>query len=281
MSETPAVVLDNLPFADYLALPGWGSSTLKAMRKGPPARVLWQQAHAETTDAMRLGSAVHAWMLSSQGAFDGLYAHKPDGMSFATKEGKAWREEQSGKVILTHGEWTTIAAIAEALSAKALVEKCLLERDGAEVTLQWTDLATGEACKGRPDWMTGRYIYDLKVSRHAAGQALAYRAYMEGWMHQLAHYRSGATHCGLDQIDGGRLVVVTPTAPHFVYTLEVKRDSLDLLQMENEATLAQLGQCRDSGIWPGTPDEWTPIEPPPTALISSTVGIIDGLMEGE
>jgi len=269
---------ENLPFTSYLALPGWGSSALKAMRKGPPARVQRHSDHPESSDAMRLGSAVHAWMLSSAGAFDGLYAHKPDGMSFATKEGKAWREEQSGKTILTHAEWATVEAIAAALTAKPMVEACLLERDHAELSLEWTDPATGEACKGRPDWVSGRYLYDLKVSRHAAGSALAFRAFVEGWMHQLAHYRSGAIQCGL-KVDGGRLVVVTPQAPHFVYTLEVKRDALDLLHMENEATLAELGQCRKANRWPGTPDEWTLVEPPATALIGSTVGLIAGLTE--
>ena len=270
----------DVPFADYLQLPGWGSSTLKAMRKGPPARVQWERSHRADTDAQRLGTAVHAWMLSSGGLFSAAYALKPDGMSFATKDGKTWKAEQGGKTILTFDESNTVTAIAEALQAKPLVAESLLNRDGAEVTLQWTDARTGEVCKGRPDWMNGPYIYDLKVSRHAIGTALAFRAFTEGWMHQLAYYRSGAQQCGL-KILGGRLVVVTPTAPHFVYTLEVKPDALDLLQMENESTLAQLGQCRERNEWPGTPDVWALIEPPADALISSTVGILDGLTEVE
>ncbi len=269
---------EGMPFAEYSSLEGWGSSALKAMRKGPPARVRYEQQNHHDSDAMRLGSAVHAWMLSNAGEFEAFYAHKPDGMSFATKEGKAWRDGQAGRIILTHDEWARIEAIATALVSKELVEQALVNRDGAEVTLHWSDAATGEICKGRPDWMTGRYIYDLKVSRHAQGSIVALKAFVEGWMHQLAHYRAGAVQCGLE-IDGGRLVVVSPTAPHFVYTLEVKRDALDLLHMQNEATLAELRQCRESGVWPDTPDEWTPIEPPPTALFESTVGIMSGLVE--
>lgn len=271
-------VTSDLPFSDYLALPGWGSSTLKAMRKGPPARVQWEREHHAESDAMRLGSAVHAFMLYSSGLFSELYALKPDGMSFATKDGKAWRAEHGGRIILTHDEWTTVEGISTALMSKSLVSESLLNRDGSEVTLQWKDAMTDEACKGRPDWINGACIYDLKVSRHALGTALNFRAFTEGWMHQLAHYRAGAQACGLP-ITGGRLVVVTPTAPHFVYTLEVKSDSLDLLQMENQSTLAMLGQCRERNEWPDTPNEWTPIEPPPNALFGSDMGIIAGLTE--
>ena len=89
-------------------------------------------------------------------------------------------------------------------------------------------------------------------------------------MHQLAHYRTGAEAVGLGVL-GARLIVIHPQEPYFVYTLEIKPDALDLLAIENSQTLYALKTCREAETWPGTPDEWMLIEPPPSALIASTV----------
>lgn len=257
----------DLTARDYHQHHAWGSTSLKAMRKGPPARVLWEQENPRHTAAMALGTALHMLVLQPD-LFQVAYAHKPDGMSFATKEGKAWRDEHEGQSILSSTESATLMAMSDALFAKTLANVAITSAVARENSIFWTDADTGEACKGRLDLRDEGYIYDLKVSRYA-GSDLAYRAFVEGWMHQLAHYRSGCAANGLDL--GARLIVVHPVAPHFVYTLEVKPDALDLLAIENSQTLYALGQCRKANHWPGTPDEWTRIEPPPSALIASTV----------
>jgi hypothetical protein len=264
--------LHDLTFSDYLALEAWGSSSLKAMRKGPPARVEWERtARHEDTDATRLGTAVHCALLTPD-LYERQYAIKPEGMNFSTKEGKAWRDDpcRAGRTLLSHDVGAQVEAIVAALRAKPAVDESLVT-DMREWSLLWDCSETGERCKARPDWMQDEYIYDLKVSRHASGGYLALRAYSEGWMHQLAHYRRGAAELGLP-IQGGRLVVVDPTAPHFVYTLEVKRDALDLLELENIQTLKALRECRVAGVWPGTAPGWTKVEPPAGAnmLIEET-----------
>lgn len=255
------MAITALSFADYHALEAWGSSSLKAMRRGPPARVLWERANPmEDTDDTRRGSAVHSLFITPD-EFLGTHAHKPDGMSFATKEGKAWRAAQGGLRILSHDEWTLVEAIVEALRAKRAVADSLAGASMREMSM--TATLEGEPVKARPDWIDGEdYITDLKVSRHAdRPTTLAYHASAEGWMHQVALYGAVARANGR-RVAGGRLAVVAPTAPHYVYCLEVKRNALDLLTLENAATLRQMGECRRRNEWPGTPDAWTPVEPP-------------------
>lgn len=277
------MIANTMSFDAYRALDAWGSGSLKAMRRGPPARVLLERDRpSNETDATVLGSAVHCAFLTPE-LFDTNYAVKPEGMSFATKDGKAWRDdpERFGRTLISHEVGDTVTAIVCALYQKEAVRKSITETsmanakaivDGVspvagaiELSLLWECSTTHENCKGRPDWMDGEFIYDLKVSRHASGNSLAYRTYAEGWMHQLAHYRTGAIELGLP-VHGGRLVVVEPTAPHFVYTLEVKSESLNMLEAENISTLAAMRECRLSGIWPGTPDDWKKVEIPANAL---------------
>lgn len=262
------ILLIDLSSDAYHASEAWGSHSLKAMRKGPPARVLWERENRRESDAMAFGTAVHMAVFQPT-LYAETYVAKPDGMSFATKDGKAWRDAHADRHILTYIEALTVDRMRLALSAKSRVGEALTRATHQEASIFWSDALTGEPCKARPDCLDARYLYDLKISRYAGGD-LAYRAFVEGWMHQLAHYRTGAEAVGLGTL-GARLIVIHPQEPYFVYTLEIKPDALDLLAIENSQTLYALKTCREAETWPGTPDEWMLIEPPPSALIASTV----------
>lgn len=267
-----SATIEHLSADIYHATSAWGSTSMKAMRQGPPARVIWQRQHQTDSAAREIGTAVHCGVLEPD-RFMTTYAHKPDGLSFSTREGKDWRIAQGGKTILSHADWTTIAAIIAAVQAKPSVNAALNASLEREASIFWDHADTNEPCKARPDWFTDAHLYDLKVSRYA-GRGMAYRAFVEGWMHQLAHYRTGLSALGLGEL-GARLVVVSSAAPHYVWTLQVKVDALDLLALENDATIFALAHHRKTDIWPDTPDEWEPIEPPASALV--TTGVLDSI----
>lgn len=255
----------KLHFSDYLALPHWSSHSLKAMRRGPPARVIFERDHPreETRDTAR-GRAAHCALLEPDSYLD-LFAHRPEGLTLRNKEGQKWRDEQGKKTILTAEDGHAVEGIIAALTAKAPVIESLRNATHREDSFIWDCPLSGEPCKGRPDWISGGYVYDLKVSRHAETRWLHYRAFEEGWMHQVAHYRTGLRALGLD-VNGARLVVVTPNAPHLVYTLEVRASALDDLEAENIATLRAMRACRLANDWPGTPDTWELTSPPASAV---------------
>lgn len=265
----------ELPFKDYLALDRYGSSSLRAMRKGPPAMVKWQKEHPEETSATRIGSAAHSLILTPT-LFERTYAFKPEGMSFATKEGKAWRDAHEGREILTFDEAEAVRGIFKAFSAKNAAFSSYVDAEGIEATVLWDCGVSGLRSKGRPDWYTASHVYELKISRFAQNaESIPFRAYMEGWMHQLAHNRAGLNACGVSA-DGGRIVVISPKQPHgiLVHLLEVKLDALDLLELENIETRKKIMQCDQSGIWPGTPDSWQLVEPPNGAFFD-TAKVLD------
>lgn len=263
----------DLAFDAYHRLAAWGSSDLKTFRIGPPAMVPWRRLNpSPDTDATRLGTACHARILTPD-LFLETYAFKPEGVTFASKEGKAWKAGQGGKAIITAKDAEVVVAVSDAVSAN---ERAADSLDGAihrEASILWTCPDSGEPCKARPDWYDEDWCYDLKVSRHA-GNGLAFRAYVEGWMAQSAHYVFGLRTLRLGAKRGGRLVVVHPKAPHYVYTVEVKASALDVLTLENVNTLRLMSACRRANDWPGTPDEWSVIAPPENALLQ-TMSVLD------
>lgn len=263
---TTAKIID-LPFADYLNSPAFGSSDLRAFRIGPPAMVQWKRAnrHDDTASTV-LGRAAHCAVLTPA-LFASEFVFRPtDGRGdFRTKEGKAWRDEQTA-TILTEEDRQTIAGVVQAIRGKRI------EVARAEQSVFWTCEDTGLACKGRPDWFDTEAVYDLKVSVAADKpfRSLMFHAYNAGWTHQLAHNRAGLHAAGVRTVKVGRLVVVSPTAPHFAHLLEVSENDLDFLELDNLNTRKGMAACVRANHWPGTPDKWQPIELPASAAFTES-----------
>lgn len=267
-TTTAPQIRRGLPLHGYLRLPAFGSSDLKAMRAGPPAMVPWQRANPmEHTEATLLGTAAHCLILEPH-LFASMHAHKPAGMKFSTKDGIAWKADiPEGVRILTDDQWTDVQDIAAAFHGNDLAERALKAATEIELSLLWTDPETGLALKTRPDLYDGAYLYELKITRHASARAIGFRAWAEGWMHQLAHEAAGLRACGFD-VKGARIIAIGPTPPQSlrVFTVQLKVDALDAMNLENEATLRDMAECVSSNIWPGVPDEWRHVDIPAAAL---------------
>lgn len=262
----------NLPFPDYLAHPAFGSSDLRNFAR-LPALCDWHRRNRGTgTDATALGTAAHCLILTPT-LFADTYQVKPAGMTFASKEGKAWRDEKRAAGyqddnLLSQAEMEQVDTIARAFEQKRIAAKSLRDAVAAEASVFWTQ--DGLKCKARPDWFTRTCSYDLKVSVHASKDigTLRYRAWAEGWMHQGAHVRAGLRANGFPDVAKHRLVVIAPKGPSAVHTycLELSEHTLDVIELEQESIRLGMVKCVESGIWPGTPDDWETIEIPESAL---------------
>lgn len=256
----------DIPFSEYLAHPAFGSSDLRAFRIGPPAMVQWKRANRhDDTAATVLGRAAHCAVLTPN-LFHSEFVYRPadERGDFRTKAGKAWRDEQKA-TILTDEDRQTIAGVVQAIRSKRIeVIRC-------EQSVFWTCSESGLACKGRPDWFDTEAVYDLKVSMAADKpfRSLMFHVYNAGWTHQLAHNRAGLAAAGVN-VKVGRLVIVSPNAPHFAHLLEVSENDLDFLELDNANTRKGMAACVRANHWPGTPDKWQTIELPASAAFTES-----------
>lgn len=111
-----------------------------------------------STPALLFGHASHMALLEPN-RYASLVAVKPDGMSFATKEGKAWRAEQAGRLVVSNDDATHLRYMHERMPN----EVCRILATGrTEVTVR-TELV-GVPVQCRIDCWTpdGSVIYDLK-----------------------------------------------------------------------------------------------------------------------
>lgn len=146
---------------DYRAHPAQNYSALKHILTSPAHYFAALKAPREETVPMRLGTMLHKWWLEgAEDVLDGAVV-KPAGLSFATKEGKAWREENEGKFILSDDDWSLFlrrqAALRQSKIAQSLLdvmpirEECLL----GEIE--------GVSCKALYDARSGIAFLDLKT----------------------------------------------------------------------------------------------------------------------
>lgn len=257
-------LVEGLSFDDYLSNPAYGSSDLRTFRQGPPSLVPWNRAHrSDGTSATRVGSAAHCAILQPE-TFARIYAHKPQGMTFASKDGKAWRDAHAGIEILTFAESSVVDSIVAGFHAKEACREALANAVACEASVFWVD-EYGLPRKSRPDFFTKTAVHELKISVHAEKglAALRRRAYSEGWIDQLASNRDGLRAAG-HNVSCGRITVIAPTEPCGIriWNLHLTENTLDLVALDQEITSREMVVCHRSGVWPGTPEDWITVELP-------------------
>lgn len=169
------MIIHNLPMDEYHADSAISNSKVKVFLDQGPAmfarRYVAKDLPGDDTPAMAFGRAFDDLLFLPRAEFDARYVTKPDGMSFVTKEGKAWREGNAGKEVITWNDWEVMQAMEFAISDNPIARR-LLARGSAQVSIRAEMPELGIVAQSRPDWLCleacdglteGAYILDLKT----------------------------------------------------------------------------------------------------------------------
>jgi hypothetical protein len=204
---------------------------------------------------MSLGRAVHVAVLEPEKLASEV-AVTPDGTERRSKAGReAWQafvEASAGKTIVSPEQYAEALAISAAVRGHKVAAEYLAEGRG-EVSVVWTDSATGLACKARLDWLRARSFCDLKTARSIDRHRFAGQAWSLGYFHQCAFYRRGLAGDAGMAIGQVRAVIIAVenTTPYDVAVYEPDEDTMDAADREVDALLARLAECRRTDLWPG------------------------------
>lgn len=221
------------------------------------------------TPAMQFGRAYHARVLEPA-VFAQQFIVSPDfgdlRSSTNRKARDEWREAHPGVSIITQSDADLIEAMHAGLMANPKVAELLAEGD-SEVTMRWTDPATGLRCKARADrWnRQRRYMVDLKTTLDASPRQFARSVVSYGYDVTHAHYTEGARECG-EPIDHYYIVAQEKRAPHLaaVYQLSPAAEARGYeIRSRGMATIAG---CLAANQWPGYPSEVQDLELPGWAI---------------
>lgn len=268
--NAPLGLILDMPAEVYHATHAMSAGGLKRMRQSPAHFYGLQldpdrPAPGEPTPAMKNGTLVHCAIFEPD-QVDARYLVKPDGMSFATKDGKAWRDANTGpREIIDAAQ--LVAARAQAAALRRLPEVSALLSDGVgESSAFWIDDATGELCKCRPDWTSpagdGVILVDGKTCQDASPDGFSRAIWNFDYWLQAAWYSDGYERATGKRVHGFVFAVVESSWPHAAAAYMLDDAAIDRARAENRRLLDLYAECRRTGVWPGYQTTIQPIALP-------------------
>ena len=237
---------------EYRAHPALNFSLAKYLLKSPAHFRAAVDEEREETDAMRIGTLAHSMILEGKNLID-MYAIKPEGMSFATKEGKAWRDAQT-LPILKEEDANSIPRIAEAIAenidARALLEGCTEREFPVFATMH------GVECKALIDaaglsaanlWCVGDFKTSVDVTPRKFSSTVYDMDYdmQAAWSSDLLALVKGLDH------EPWWFWIAAEKKPPFANAVYTPSDKvMESGRKKVERALTIYKQCIASGEWP-------------------------------
>jgi exodeoxyribonuclease VIII len=222
---------------EYLKIDAVSASFLKECAINSPAHAKAKfELPFEETDAMFLGSALHARVLEPD-VYEAKFANdrKITGDN-ATAEKRRQAIEGMSRAIADHAE-----------------ARRLLMSDGGqnETPIQWTE--QGLPARAKLDRIFDHAVIDLKTASDASPRGFS-RAVFSAWRYdiQAAWYLRAARADGLD-VDRFIFVTVESSRPWPVCVYQMDQAAIDNADEEIDLLLPRIAAARESGIWPAYP----------------------------
>lgn len=231
--------------SQYREIDAINISSLKYMSRSPAHYRAAIDHPREATAAQLLGSMLHATVAEPQRTH---YVVRPDGLSFASKEGKAWRDAQTHP-ILGGDDDDAVQAMYRSLCRHERARSMIV---GATKECSVFELhkPTGLLLKGRIDLFNFDRaknevsIADIKTTDDASPGEFARSVRKWGYHRQAAYY--------MDLVGATRFffIAVEKAPPYAVAIYELDDRTIEAGREANERDLATLATCLKADTWP-------------------------------
>lgn len=250
MSTLPTGVF-QIPEEQYFAKQAVSSSLLKEMRKSPAHGLAYLNRKPEPdTDAQRLGKIIDRAILEP--ARIKSLVVKPQDMSFATKEGKAWRDAHAGAEIIKFDEMEMVKAIVNNVRNHPIAGTLLKTAGKAQPSLFAYDEETGLYLKSRLDWLSGsNFIVDLKSTTTANPAMHGFPREIAKWRYhiQAAFYLDMCARLKIP-VEAFVFIAMEKEAPFAVTTMQLDEASIAKGREEYRSLLLKYKECSETKRWP-------------------------------
>jgi hypothetical protein len=275
-------VYEALTSAEYHLLPHCSNSRLSLLKRSPAHLLADLASPRPTSDAMRLGTAIHSAVLEP-GDFAQRFTIAGRCEGTVKKTGEPCSNGGTHRVL---GEWrcgvhplpgardevevlsTADLAVCRGVSASIhahpKVGKLLGGPGWNELTVVWDDAESGVRCKARIDRLVevaGGVLLDLKTTGDARTEAFERKVWEMGYHRQAALYADALAAHG---VPTSHMVIVAAEkeAPFAVAGYRLDEVAADEGRTELRALLARYAECLERNEWPAYDTEIRPISLP-------------------
>lgn len=255
---TPGI--HSMPAEEYFKADGISKSGLDLIDISPRH---YRYAKREETEALFMGTLLHRQLLEPETLENSVHI-KPEGMSFATREGKAWRAAHDDKPIIEEGSLTNAINAAKAIHAHPIARR-LLKNAEPEKSLFGID-SHGTLRKCRLDALcAGTLIPDVKTTQDARPDAFSRAIWDYRYHVQAAYYIDLCNMVGIEKT-AMAFIVVEPKPPYCVAVYFLDDEAVEIGRQQYQANIQTYRNCLATDTWPGYSDEAQPIGLPAWAL---------------
>ena len=226
-------------------LPAFSSTFCKTFAKQSPYHAANMSAPKDS-DALRNGSALHAWALEGVVPLRG-----PESRVKRT----AWKEAQEeadrlGTIALTERNYELVKSMNNALMDNPTIANLLTAKGGLAEQSVFAPFE-GICMKARPDLMITeqKMMVDVKTAMSAKPADFERQAQSLGYILQAGWYVITMRELGII-IDRFLFAVVQNSAPFATSVVEVGKEDLSYSVNYVEGVIARIKQCHDAGEYP-------------------------------
>lgn len=250
------MIYENMAFSDYATMKGLNQSKLGLLRRCPQKFKHALTAPQSDSDALAIGRAIHTAALQPE-LFNDEFLCLPEIDRRTTKgreEYAALCASNPEKTILKAAEFNKALEIASEIRSNQHVMR-LLEGAFMELSVDWTDPATGVLCKARLDAYNEDIgtVIDIKTTIDASPQGFARKLYSYGYNRQAAWYLESLKAHG-EAANHFVFIAVEKEPPYSVGLYRLSDEAIKLSKSENEALLRKYAECLRTDSWPGYTD---------------------------
>ena len=242
---------------DYHKGPGISSSNIKPALK---SMNLYNETRCgrvefKETQAMMLGTAVHALVLEAHDFGNQIAVSKKFGRTNVGKEERAeFHRENAGKVIINAEDYDRCRYMRDSLlnleEVRIILESGEPEMSGYYVDRDEYGAGSNMLCKYRSDWENSWCIFDVKSTRDASAQKFSRTIHDLNYHVSAAHYLEGSRILTKQSHNQFIFGCVESEAPFEAAVYVLGKDSLEAGQKLRRHALNAIKQGRDSGEWP-------------------------------
>lgn len=246
-ATTRAGLVHDLPEIEYHAGTELSSTGAKRILRSP-AHYRWEQEHRIEKAAYDMGHVVHGLVLGT-----GLVVVQIDAVDWRSKVAQQQRADAyaAGHVPMLTKDFERAQRMADAVREHPTAGP-LFTGGSAEVSLFWTDEATGVECRGRIDYLRDGAAVDLKTTTDADPSAFGRTAAKFSYDLQTQWYAEGY-HAITGQHVESLHVLVETSAPHGVSVVQLDDEALHIGALKAAQARETYRQCVETGQWPGYP----------------------------
>lgn len=200
----------------------------------------------EPSKAFEIGTLAHAVILENK-PLETICACKPEGLNLTTKDGKAWKAEQTLPIV-SLDEYLDIMGMAQSVRDNPTAMQCLNNAPLREHAI-YGDMH-GVECKALLDAAGAGFIADLKTCNHSDPRGFAWHVEDFHYDLQLAWYSTlYAMTTNSETPPFWVWIAVEKTAPYTCVVYKGEEHYQNGME-KLERVLALYKECTASGKWP-------------------------------